>query len=169
VARYVLAICRQLGIDEAHLEAIQLAALLHDYGKIGVPDAVLKKPGRLSREEFEVIKSHSQTTGEILSQMAFEGTLECVPDIAACHHERMDGSGYPCGLKGDAIPLGARIIAVADCFEALTAVRCYRQPMSMREAMAVLRENSGSQFDPRVVDAFMDWLEQRRQVEARAS
>ena len=136
---------------------IRVAALLHDYGKIGVPDAILKKPGNLDSTEFEIVKTHAEKTKRILNQISFEGIYCQVPEIAGCHHEKIDGSGYPNGLKDDDIPLGAKIIAVADFFEAVTAKRHYRDPISLEKAFKMLESESGIHFDPNVVDAFFKY------------
>jgi HD-GYP domain-containing protein (c-di-GMP phosphodiesterase class II) len=136
---------------------IQVAALLHDYGKIGVPDAILKKPGRLTDEEYEIVKLHAEKTQKILQQINFEGVFSQVPEIAGCHHEKIDGSGYPSGLKGDEIPLGAKIIAVADFFEAITARRHYRGPIPVQKAIAMLEKERGVHFDESIVDAFFSY------------
>jgi HD-GYP domain-containing protein (c-di-GMP phosphodiesterase class II) len=114
VTEFSLGICDELNLSKDYRDMIQVAALLHDYGKIGVPDSLLKKPRKLTPEEFELIKTHSEKTKSILNQVHFEGIFSQVPDIAGAHHEKIDGSGYPNGLSGDEIPLGAKIIAVAD-------------------------------------------------------
>ena len=114
-----MGICDKLNLSSNYREMISVASLLHDYGKIGVPDSILKKPGRLTKEEYETVKTHAQKTQTILEQINFEGIFSQVPEVAGSHHEKMDGSGYPNGLKGEEIPLGARIIAVADFFEAI--------------------------------------------------
>ena len=155
VTEYALGICSELGLSQEYRELIRVAALLHDYGKIAVPDAILKKNGRLTHDEFEIVKTHSSMTREILEQINFEGVFSKIPEIAGAHHEKIDGSGYPLGLKGKNIPLGARIIAVADVFEAVTAKRHYRDPMSIEEAFSLLREGSGKHFDRRLVDSLI--------------
>lgn len=147
VTDYALGICRELSLSSNYMEMIRVAALLHDYGKIGVPDSILKKPGRLSLEEYETVKTHASKTRKILDQINFEGMFSQVPEIAGAHHEKMDGSGYPLGLKGDEIPIGARIIAVADFFEAITAKRHYREPMPLSFAFRLLNKERGVHFD----------------------
>ncbi|MFP4159746.1 MAG: HD domain-containing phosphohydrolase [Desulfobacterales bacterium] len=159
VAEYCSGICEELGISKEYSEAVRVAALLHDYGKIGIPDSLLKKADKLSFNEYEYIKGHAEKTYEILRQINFEGHLEQVPEIAASHHERMDGNGYPRGLTGSDIPLGARIIAVADNFEALTASRYYNTPMHPASAIRNIWENAGTFFDKRVVDAFISYYQ----------
>ena len=159
VTEYSVAICRRMGLDREYTEMIRVASQLHDYGKIGIKDSILKKKGPLSREEREEIKTHAEKTESILNRVSFEGIYREVPVIAGAHHERMDGSGYPRGLQGEEIPLGSRIIAVADFFEAITAKRHYRDPMPYDEAIRLLRSERGSHLDPGVVDAFLDYLE----------
>ena len=155
VTEYAVGICSELGLSRDECEMVRVAAYLHDYGKIGVPDAILKKPGPLTPEEFDIVKTHADKSREILAQINFEGIYQKVPEIAGAHHEKVDGSGYPQGLKGRAIPRGARIIAVADYFEAITAKRHYREPMSIDEAMKIMLEESGKQFDKWIVAAFI--------------
>jgi HD-GYP domain-containing protein (c-di-GMP phosphodiesterase class II) len=154
VTEYSVGICNQLGLTRDECEMIRVAALLHDYGKIGVPDAILKKEGKLTAAEYDIVMTHAEKTREILSRINFEGIYCKIPEIAGAHHEKVDGSGYPRGLMGADIPLGAKIIAVADYFEAITAKRHYRDPMPVDDALQLLRGNSGTQFDPQVVDAF---------------
>ncbi|BCR04313.1 hypothetical protein DESUT3_13820 [Desulfuromonas versatilis] len=167
VTEYAVGIARQMGLESDYCEMIRIAALLHDYGKLAVPDSILKKPGKLTAEEFEIVKTHAEKTREILDKIDFEGVNQRVPEIAGAHHEKLDGSGYPQGLKGEDIPLGARIIAVADFFEAITARRHYRDPMPLDEALALLRAETGSHFDPKVVEAFLRHLETAYQIDVR--
>jgi HD-GYP domain-containing protein (c-di-GMP phosphodiesterase class II) len=158
VTEYTIGICKELGLGEDYKEMIRVAALLHDYGKIGIPDAILKKPEMLTPDEYEIVKTHAQRTRDILDQVDFEGLFREVPPIAGGHHERYDGNGYPLGLIGEEIPLGARIIAVADFFEAITAKRHYRKPMDADEALFQLKKRSGTHFDPQVVTAFIHYF-----------
>jgi putative nucleotidyltransferase with HDIG domain len=155
VTEYALGICKEMGLPPDYQEMLRVASLLHDYGKIGVPDFILKKKGRLTDTERREIEKHVVKTKEILEQVSFTGIYKEVPEIAAAHHEKMDGSGYPNGLKGEKIPLGARIIGVADFFEAITSKRHYREPMNDSEALRLLMEGRGVHFDPKVVDAFV--------------
>jgi HD-GYP domain-containing protein (c-di-GMP phosphodiesterase class II) len=159
VTEYAQGICEELGFSPEEREVISTAALLHDYGKLAVPDAILRKPGRLNPRERELVKIHAEQTERILRQISFEGIYRQVPAIAGAHHEKIDGSGYPRGLKGDEIPLGARIIAVADVFEAITAKRHYHEPMRREEAIAFLKREAGNSFEPRLVDAFLRYYE----------
>ena len=159
VTEFALGICDEMQLEEEFKEMIRVAALLHDYGKIGVPDNILKKPGRLTDEEYQVVKTHAEKTRRILCQIDFEGAYKQVPDIAASHHEKIDGSGYPNGLQGDEIPVGAKIIAVADFFEAITARRHYRGPIPLSKAFEMLKNESGKTLDPKVVEAFISYYE----------
>lgn len=161
VTEYAAGIAEEMGQSEEYVQMIRISSLLHDYGKIGIPDAILKKNGRLTTEERDIINTHPARTQQILSQVPFRGIHTQIPQVAGAHHERWDGNGYPSGLKGEDIPLGARIIAAADFFEAITSKRHYRDPMPLTTALGLLRESSGSHFDPQVVDAFMSYLENR--------
>jgi len=163
VTEYVMGICDELTLPSAEREMIRVAALLHDYGKIGVPDAILKKNGRLTELEYEIVKTHSYKTRDILDQVNFEGIYRQVPEIAGAHHEKVDGTGYPKGLKEKDIPLGAKIIAVADFFEAITSKRHYRDPMLESEAYQLLRDGSGSHFDESIVEALIRYRQRSRQ------
>jgi HD-GYP domain-containing protein (c-di-GMP phosphodiesterase class II) len=158
VTDYAVGICQELGLSSDYTDMIRVAASLHDYGKIGVDDAILKKNGRLDEAEYEHIKTHAVKTRNILQRVNFEGIYKEVPEIAASHHEKLDGSGYPSGLKEDEIPLGAKVIAVADVYEALTSRRHYRDPMPVNEALDYLVENIGNHFDRQCVGAFINYF-----------
>lgn len=151
-------IAEYLKIDSHTCEAIYYAALLHDYGKIAIPDSILKKPGKLSDDEISIIRKHVQHTRIILSSIDFEGNLELVPVYASQHHERIDGKGYPEGLKGDEISTGAKIIAVADVFEALTAKRHYREPFTLQKTLNILIDSIDKQFDRDAVLALRQYF-----------
>jgi len=155
VTEYAAGICKELGMSEQECEVIRVASLLHDYGKIGIKDSILKKKGTLTPAEYAEIQTHSEKTKVILMQIGFEGIYKDVPHIAGCHHEKVDGSGYPQGLKGDDIPIGSRIIAVADFFEAVTAKRHYREPLPERIAIQMLNEERDIHYDGQVIDAFL--------------
>ncbi|MGW8312639.1 MAG: HD domain-containing phosphohydrolase [Desulfuromonadales bacterium] len=155
VTEYAVGICETLNVSAEETERIRVASLLHDYGKIGVPDVILKKEGRLTEEEYNTVKTHTCKTQSILEGINFEGIYHNIPAIAGAHHENIDGSGYPKGLKGDDIPLGALIIAVADFFEAITSKRHYREPMPVDIAYQLLRQHSGTRFDSQIVEAFI--------------
>ncbi len=158
VTEYSLGICRELGLSEDYCEMVRVAALLHDYGKIAVPDAILKKAGRLTVEEYDIVKTHAQRTHSILKQINFEGIYKRVPVVAGAHHEKVDGSGYPKGLTDAEIPIGSKIIAVADFFEAITAQRHYREPMPLNIAYKVLKQEAFSHFDGKIVKAFLSYF-----------
>lgn len=153
VQAYAVGLARALGIEsDEEIKALKAAALLHDTGKLGVPEHILNKPGKLTESEFEKMKQHVDIGADILSLVEFPYPV--VP-IVRCHHENWDGSGYPRGVKGDQIPIGARILSVVDCFDALTSDRPYRRALTNEAALAILRERSGTMYDPRVVDAFV--------------
>jgi putative nucleotidyltransferase with HDIG domain len=150
VTQMAVLLGQKLGLPEEDIESIEFAGILHDIGKIGVRDSILLKPGRLTDEEFEVIKSHPVIGETIVEPL---GLIPSERDIIRHHHERMDGSGYPDGLKGDEIPLLARVVAVADAFDAMTTTRIYRQAMGLEYALGEFEKFRGVQFDPTVVDA----------------
>ena len=152
VSRYAVALAESLGLPSEKVAVISTAALLHDIGKIGIFDEVLKKAGKLNPEEWELIKSHPKLSATIVGHVP--SLTPCLP-IILHHHERWDGAGYPSGLKGEAIPLGARMLAIADAFDAMTSARPYRGPMSYREALDELKRCSGKQFDPDLIEAFL--------------
>lgn len=161
VTEYSIGICEELGLDHEYTEMVRVAALLHDYGKIGVNDSSLKKPGRLSDSEYAEIKTHASKTREILEQINFEGIYEQVPEIAGSHHEKLDGTGYPQGLKDDQIHLGSKILAVADVYEAITSKRHYRDPMPRKQASKVLTDGIGTHFAGNCVTALFNWLDKQ--------
>jgi putative nucleotidyltransferase with HDIG domain len=153
VQAYAVGLAKILGVeDEATLKAIEAAALLHDTGKLAVPEHILNKPGKLSPAEFEQMKRHVDVGADILSLVDFPYPV--VP-IVRCHHESWDGSGYPRGVRGTDIPIGARILSVVDCFDALTSDRPYRSALPKEEAFEILRARSGTMYEPLVVDTFI--------------
>ncbi len=154
VGRTSALLARELGLPDDEVELLRHAAPLHDVGKIGIPDHVLLKPGRLTLEESERMKSHTVIGANILSGSAVS-LLQLAEEIARSHHERWDGAGYPRALKGDAIPLTGRIVSLADVFDALTHERPYKKAWPEEEAVAELERQKGRQFDPRVVEAFL--------------
>jgi putative nucleotidyltransferase with HDIG domain len=153
VVEYTIRIAESMGIVEPEMGWIRRGALLHDVGKIGVPDAILRKPGKLSDDEWLEMRKHPEHGYEMLRHIRF---LAPALDIVLCHQERYDGSGYPRGLKGEDIPLGARIFAVVDCFDAMTSDRPYRAALPIEAARDEIRRFSGSQFDPEVATAFLE-------------
>ena len=158
VTEYAMAICEEMEVPRELAEVIRVASQLHDYGKIGIKDSILKKSGPLSGKEREEIKTHVVKTQDILERINFNGVYREVPFIAGAHHERLDGTGYPRGLSGDQIPLGARIIAVADFFEAITARRHYHEPQSIEAATETLRKEGGHHLDEDVIKALLKVL-----------
>ncbi len=161
VARYSKMIAKELQLSSRVVEHIYTGGLLHDIGKIGVPEALLKKPGKLTEEEFEKIKKHPEI-GYNMLKIVPEFKNNGVLDIVLFHHERFDGKGYPTGRKGKEIPLVARITAIADTFDAMTTQRVYRKSRDIESALNEIKINSGTQFDPEVVAAFLNIFEKRR-------
>jgi putative nucleotidyltransferase with HDIG domain len=155
VAQNAVRLARVLGLPETEVELIEQAAAVHDLGKIGIPDRVLLKPGRLNKGEMDTMRQHTEMGSEILTgfRLFRPGT-----DIVRHHHERWDGAGYPDGLAGEAIPLGARVIAVVDSFDAMTSDRPYRRALSRRESLARIADGAGTQWDPRIVPAFLTMM-----------
>jgi HD-GYP domain-containing protein (c-di-GMP phosphodiesterase class II) len=158
-----------MGLAESELTWIRRGAILHDVGKIGISDGILRKPGKLNDSEWEEMRRHPEMGYRMLEPIRF---LRPALDIVLCHQERYDGSGYPRGLEGDSIPLGARIFAVVDTFDAMTSDRPYRAALSIDAAREEIRVWSGRQFDPRVVEAFLgieedSWREIRQRAHER--
>lgn len=153
VMRYAVAIAKELKLNQKEIEQIREACELHDLGKIAIQDYILTKPDKLSREEWALMKLHSLKGAEILSPLGF---LDGVIDLIRQHHERFDGKGYPDGIKAERISLGARIMSVADAYDAMISTRPYKKrPLTKKEAILELKNNSGSQFDPHIVKAFL--------------
>ncbi|MFA7577093.1 MAG: HD-GYP domain-containing protein [Candidatus Muiribacteriota bacterium] len=161
VTKYALPIALDLGFDKHFIERLEYAGMLHDIGKIGIIETILNKNGRLTEDEFDVIKKHPVIGADILSSVSF---LEDIVPIVRYHHERWDGNGYPEGLKGEDIPVGARIIAVADTFDAMTSDRPYRKGLPAEIARAEIERCSGSQFDPAVVKSFLKLFDEGKIV-----
>lgn len=157
VSRYSRLIAAAAGQDEEWCERLALASPMHDIGKLGVPDAILQKPGKLDESEWKEMYRHPDYGGEILANSENE-LLRMSERVARGHHEKWDGSGYPSKLKGNAIPLEARIVAVADVFDALTSRRCYKSAFSLPDALKIIYEGAGKHFDPAVVAAFKQVL-----------
>lgn len=153
VTKYAMLLGRELGLTEEEMRILGQGAMLHDLGKIGIPDEILKKPGNLDPVEFERIKEHPRLTSEILAPLE---TSNHYSSIARSHHERWDGQGYPDGLNGEEIPLLARIVAVADAWDAMTSNRVYRAGMSEQSALAILeKEKDWGQWDPYLIEEFI--------------
>ena len=153
VQRYAVATAAHMGLDGSEMEAINTGALLHDIGKLGVPEYVLLKPGRLTDEEFAKIKKHPEIGASILDPVEFPWP---VLPVVRSHHEKWDGTGYPDGLAGEEIPRTARVLAVADVYDALTSSRSYRNAWTHERACEVIRKDRGTHFDPVVADAFLE-------------
>ncbi len=152
LAEWAVRVARELNIPDKDLYQVEVAALLHDIGKIGVPDDILKKAGRLAAEEKALMDKHPEYSWSILRMFP---DLEKAGLFALHHHENYDGSGYPGGLKGEEIPIGSRIVSVIDAFDAMISNRCYRKGLGYEEAMRRLDSDSGTQFDPMVVKCFI--------------
>jgi two-component system response regulator RpfG len=154
MSRFSRLIAEGMGLDDGRCSLIEMAAPMHDIGKIGIPDNILLKPGKLNHEEFSIMKTHTSIGYHILKN-SHSKYISLGADIALAHHERYDGTGYPNGLQGKDIPLDARIVTVADVYDALTSERPYKKAWSNREALEYLDANKGTHFDPGCVDAFM--------------
>lgn len=186
VGKYVAVIARELGFSPARIELLELAAQLHDIGKIGIPDAILHKPGRLDPEQYEIMKSHCAIGKEIIqplpqqdaallrSHARMGASMLHVPSspllmlaarIAQTHHEWWNGSGYPLGLKGEDIPIEGRMTAVADVYDALSTRRCYKEAFPREKCFQILEEGRGTHFDPKILDAFFNGAEQIVQIQ----
>jgi response regulator RpfG family c-di-GMP phosphodiesterase len=166
VVQYAVRVAERMGVDGEELTWIRFGAILHDVGKIGIPDSILRKPGKLDEAEWTEMQRHPEMGYRMLEHIEF---LKPALDVVLGHQERWDGTGYPRGLAGTAIPLGARIFSVVDTFDAMTSDRPYRAALPVSEARAEIGRWSGKQFDPTVVEAFMSideaaWHEIRRQV-----
>lgn len=145
----------EMGLSPRESELLHIAGHLHDIGKIGLPDSILKKRGRLTEEEYELVKKHPAMGADIVKPVASVAGLDQITGIILHHHERYDGGGYPHGLKGRQIPFGARLIAVADTLSAMASNRPYRKALEFEKIVQEIKDCSGSQFDPAVVDAFL--------------
>jgi len=154
VGLYSARLAMAAGLDQSEVDLIRLASPMHDVGKIGIPDSVLRKPGPLTIEERKVMETHTLLGAEILSGSE-SPVLAKAKEIALCHHERWDGQGYPRGMAGDSIPLAARIVAVADVYDALTQDRVYRAAMPESQVLDILRDGRGNHFDPDLIDLAM--------------
>lgn len=166
VTELTLKLAERLNVDPALMPHIRRGGILHDIGKIAIPDSILLKPGALSEAECKLMQEHPRLAYEMLLPIEF---LAPALNIPYCHHERWDGSGYPRGLKGEEIPLEARIFAVADVWDALISNRPYRRAWSRAEALAYIREQAGRQFEPRVVQAFLELVEENSLTEESKS
>jgi HD-GYP domain-containing protein (c-di-GMP phosphodiesterase class II) len=166
VQHLCVAVAQDLRLDEDVITAIHAAAPVHDIGKLAIPDSLLHRPGPLSHEEYEIVQQHAAMGAQILS--GIEGGAP-LARIVRHHHENWDGTGYPDKLRREAIPIGARILAVVDCYDALTSHRPYRQPLEHAEAMAMIVVRRGKMYDPAIVDAFVPAIQRLRTAEPGAS
>lgn len=166
ISHYSAEISRQMGLPDSLVESIYYASPLHDVGKIGIPDNVLLRPGKLSPEDWEIMKSHTIIGARILGN-AESKIMQIAEQIAISHHERYDGTGYPRGLKGHKIPLVGRIVALADVFDALTSKRIYKPVYSNDYSLEYIKQASGKQFDPEVVEAFFRGLDKILAIQAK--
>ena len=157
IGRFSTLLAEQIGMDQDFCERLSHAAPLHDVGKVAIPDAILLKPGPLTPEERAIVETHAEE-GHRLVRGSSSSILDLAATIALSHQEKWDGSGYPRGLAGEAIPIEGRIVAVADVFDALTSDRVYRKAFSVEEAVQMMREQRGRHFDPVLLDAFMEVL-----------
>jgi putative two-component system response regulator len=168
ISKYCEVLARAAGLTPEETWLLSKASPLHDIGKIGIPDSILLKPGRLTAEEFEVMKKHAEIGGAILKN-ANSRVLQVAETVAMTHHEKWDGSGYPNGLRGEVIPLMGRITAVADVFDALTMKRCYKPPFSLEQSVGIITEGRGRHFDPQLVDLFLSHLNEFVVIQAEYS
>ncbi|EGA72364.1 putative two-component regulatory system response regulator [Vibrio sinaloensis DSM 21326] len=163
MSHYSKILAQQLDVSERWIELVFQASPMHDIGKIGIPDAVLRKPGKLDAEEWQVMQGHVKIGADIIAD-SDSLLLQMAQEIALYHHEKWDGSGYPHGLKGEEIPLSARIVAIADVFDALTSERPYKKAWPVEKAVAVLEQDAGSHFDPNLVPIFISQLDTILQI-----
>lgn len=166
VRRYATALATKAGLgDPELLRAIETAALFHDVGKLAIPDRLLTKPGPLTREEYDHVKQHAAIGADLLAGLSLSGPLAL---LVRHHHEHWDGTGYPGRLRGEDIPAGARALAIADCYDAMTSDRPYRRAMGHTAAMTMMSQRRGTMFDPRMTDTFFQIVQGLRPVSANA-
>ncbi len=161
VAEYAASLAEELGLEEREIEQVRMAAQLHDLGKVAIDSELLHKPSQLTAPEYEAIQRHPEVGAEIVARVP---ELAALTEVVRFHHERWDGTGYAVGLSGDRIPLQARILAIADSYDAMTTARPYREALAPREALSEIANCAGSQFDPSLVGFF---IQQRQEVEQR--
>ena len=157
VSKYAVILARDLGMSENDIELVRDAGMLHDIGKISIPERILQKTSQLTPEEYEIMKSHVQKSIEMIHYLP---NMNYVIPAVVSHHERYDGKGYPRGIKGEEIPFLGRILAVCDSFDAMISKRAYKEPLSVEYAMGELEKNKGTQFDPEVADAFIELIKE---------
>jgi putative two-component system response regulator len=158
MGRYSAYLAEKLGFPDKEVQNILYAAPMHDVGKIGIPDSILMKPGKLTKEEFEIIKTHTLIGGKLLKNSKSD-ILQLAEQIALSHHEKWNGTGYPKGLAGEEIPMIGRIVSIADVFDALTSKRPYKEPFSVEKAVDIIKKESGQHFDPEVARVFLESID----------
>jgi len=168
MSRYSALIAEKLGLPAKEIQNILYAAPMHDVGKIGIPDSILIKPGKLTDEEFDIMKTHTTIGAKILAGSKAE-ILQVAGVIALSHHEKWNGKGYPQGLAGDKIPLAARIVGLADVFDALTSRRPYKDPFPAEVAFDIIKKERGEHFDPEIVDVFLENIDDVLKIKAEVS
>lgn len=169
MSKYAYVLASAIGMDEASADMLMHAAPMHDIGKIGVPDHILKKTGKLNEEEWKIMKEHATFGGKILDEKNPSPLMEMAKVVAMTHHEKWDGSGYPNGLKANDIPLSGRIIAVADVFDALTSARPYKPAWTIERTIELINNESGKHFDPEIVECFINNLDEILAIKAKFS
>jgi len=165
MSQYSKLLAKLYGLDEAECELVLYAAPLHDIGKVGIPDSILLKPGRFEGNEFDIMKQHAALGAKMLEGADEFPVLRAGHIIALEHHEKWDGSGYPHGVKGENIHLYARIVAIADVFDALSSKRCYKEPIPLQKVLSIMKEDSGTHFDPKLTELFLDNLDQFLEIQ----
>lgn len=163
ISRYCSLIAKKLGLPPETVELIKYASPMHDIGKIGIPDHILLKPDRLTKDEFEIVKTHT-TIGASILENSKADVLKLSREIALTHHEKFDGTGYPQGLSGKNIPISSRIVAITDTFDALTSKRPYKDPYPFQLALNIIESEKGKHFDPEIVDIFIANIEEIKQI-----
>ncbi len=163
MSRYCALLAKEIGLHDQQVQNILYASPMHDIGKIGIPDNILMKKGRLTDDEFDLMKTHTTIGAKILARSNVE-ILQVAETIALSHHEKWNGKGYPAGLAGDQIPIEGRIVALPDAFDALTSRRPYKEPYPVDVATDIIRKERGAHFDPQIVDAFMDNFDKILQI-----
>lgn len=161
VAKYAVDTAKKMGLSKDICDVIYIGGLLHDIGKIGIPEYILTKPGKLTDDEYAIIKNHPNIGYEMIKHVS-NFNENGILDIVLYHHERYDGNGYPNGLKGDQIPLIARIVAIADTFDAMTSRRVYRPELDLEYTLNEICKNKGTQFDPEITDVFLSLFQKEK-------
>jgi putative two-component system response regulator len=168
MAKYSALIAEKLGLPDKEVKNIRYASPMHDVGKVGIPDNILMKPGKLTDEEFDLMKTHTTIGGKILSDSKAE-ILQMAHQIAMSHHEKWNGKGYPQGLAGNDISLAARIVGLADVFDALTSKRPYKDPFPVKVALDIIKKERGQHFDPELVDVFIENIDEVLEIKAEVT